>query len=127
MVKVYDIPFFTPTRKEMAVAILGVFIFLVAVFSAGYMLGVRNVHDNGSGTQPITNELGQVGTAIGNAGAGIETAQGHAGNVQAGIDNATESAEYIYGTAKTSTELIANSKSIIEAIRRRGKEKAPQN
>jgi hypothetical protein len=117
----YDIPFFTPTRKEMAVVILGVFIFLVAVFSAGYMLGVRNVHDNGSGTQPIANELGQAGTAIENAGAGIEAAAGHAGNVQAGIDNATEQAEYIYGTAKTSTELIGQCKSIIENIRRRGK------
>ena len=105
----------------MAVAILGVFIFLVAIFSAGYMLGIRNVHDNGSGTQPITNELGQAGTAIENAGAGIEAAAGHAGNVQAGIDNASEQAGYIYGTAKTSTELIGQCKSIISEIRRRGK------
>lgn len=123
----YDIPFFTPTRKEMAVAILGVFVFLVAVFSAGYMLGVRNVHDNGSGTQPIANELGQVGTAIENAGAGINEAQGHAGNVQAGIDNASEQADYIHGTAKTSTELIGQCKSIIETIRRRGKKDTPAN
>ena len=111
----------------MAVAILGVFVFLVAVFSAGYMLGVRNVHDNGSGTQPIANELGQVGTAIENAGAGINEAQGHAGNVQAGIDNASEQADYIHGTAKTSTELIGQCKSIIETIRRRGKKDTPAN
>ena len=117
----YDIQFLTPTRKEVAVAILVVFVLLVAVFSAGYMLGIRNVHDNGSGTQPITNELGQVGTAIENAGTGINEAQNHAGNVQAGIDNATEQAGYIYGTAKTSTELIGQCKSIISEIRRRGK------
>ena len=109
------------TGKEMAVLVLVVFVFMVVVFSAGYMLGIRNVHDNGSGTQPITNELGQAGTAIENAGAGIEAAAGHAGNVQAGIDNATEQAGYIYGTAKTSTELIGQCKSIISEIRRRGK------
>ena len=111
----------------MAVAILGVFIFLVAVFSAGYMLGIRNVHDNGSGTQPITNELGQAGTAIENAGAGIEAAAGHAGNVQAGIDNASEQAGYIYGTAKTSTELIGQCQSIINQVRSRGKTETIKN
>ena len=117
----YDIPFFTPTRKEMAVAVLGVFIFLVAVFSAGYMLGIRNVHDNGNGTQPISNELGQVGTNIVNAASGIEAAQGHADQVGAGISNAKEQADYLYGSATTSAELIRQSKSIIENIRRRGK------
>ena len=110
-----------PTGKETAVLILAVFILMVVGGSIGYMLGIRQVHDNGSGTQPITNELGQAGTAIENAGAGISEAQGHAGNVQAGIDNATEQAGYIYGTAKTSTELIGQCKSIIDQVRRRGK------
>lgn len=117
----YDISELEITRKEMAVLVLVVFVFMVVIFSIGYMCGIRNVHDNGAGTQPITNELGQVGTAIENAGAGIEEAAGHAGNVQAGIDNATEQAGYIYGTAKTSTELIGQCQSIIDQVRRRGK------
>ena len=110
-----------PTGKEVAILILVVFVLMVVGGTIGYCIGVRQVHDNGSGTQPITNELGQAGTAIENAGAGIEAAAGHAGNVQAGIDNASEQAGYIYGTAKTSTELIGQCKSIIENIRRRGK------
>ena len=110
----YDIPFFTPTRKEMAIAILGVFIFLVAIFSAGYMLGIRNVHDNGSGTQPIGQQLNEAGTNISNATSGI-------GQAENNIATGTESVEYLQGTVSTSTELIGQCKSIIEAIRRRGK------
>ena len=117
----YDIHEFEITGKGMAIAVLVVFVLLVGAGFAGYLFGLRNVHDNGSGTESVTNELGQVGTAIENAGAGISEAQGHAGNVQAGIDNATEQADYIHGTAKTSTELIGQCKSIIDAIRQRGK------
>ena len=116
----YDIHEFEITGKGVAVAVLVVFALLVGAGFIGYCIGVRNVHDNGSGTQPIANELGQAGTAIENAGAGIEAAAGHAGNVQAGIDNATEQAGYIYGTAKTSTELIGQCQSIIARIRSRG-------
>ena len=117
----YDVSELDVTGKEVAILVLVVFVLLVGAGFTGYCIGIRNVHDNGSGTQPITNELGQAGTAIENAGAGIEAAQGHAGNVQAGIDNASEQADYIHGTAKTSTELIGQCKSIIEQIRRRGK------
>ena len=106
--------------RNLTVIIIVAFILLAGCWFA-YCIRIRGVHDDGSGTQPITNELGQAGTAIENAGAGIGEAQGHAGNVQAGIDNASEQAGYIYGTAKTSTELIGQCKSIIENIRRRGK------
>ena len=109
------------TGKEMAVLVLVVFVFMVVVFSAGYMLGIRNVHDNGSGTQPIGQQLNEAGTNISNATAGIGQAENHAGNVEAGIGNAQESADYLQGTVSTSTELIGQCKSIIENIRRRGK------
>ena len=118
----YDIQFLTPTRKEIAIAILIVFAFLVGAFFCGYMLGVRNVHDNGSGTQPIGQQLNEAGTNISNATSGIGQAENHAGNVEAGIGNAQESADYLQGTVSTSTELIGQCKSIIENIRRRGKE-----
>ena len=109
------------TGKEMAVLVLVVFVFMVVVFSAGYCAGRWNVHDNGAGTQPIGQQLEQAGTNISNATSGIGQAENHAGNIEAGIGNAQESADYLQGTVGTSAELIANSKSIIEAIRRRGK------
>ena len=111
-----------PNNKEMAALILGVLIILVVVFSAGYMLGIRNVHDNGSGTQPIGQQLNEAGTNISNATAGIGRAENHAGNIEAGIGNAQESADYLQGTVSTSTELIGQCQSIIERIRSRGKE-----
>jgi len=109
------------TGKEMAVLVLVVFVFMVVVFSAGYCAGRWNVHDNGAGTQPIGQQLNEAGTNISNATAGIGQAENHAGNIEAGIGNAQESAEYLQGTVSTSAELIGQSKSIIEAIRRRGK------
>ena len=116
-----DIFEFEPTGKEVAVLILAVFILMVVGGSIGYMLGIRQVHDNGSGTQPIGQQLEQAGTNISNATSGIGQAENHAGNVEAGIGNAQESADYLQGTVSTSTELIGQSKSIIENIRRRGK------
>ncbi len=113
------------TGKEVAILILVVFILLVVGGSIGYMLGVRQVHDNGSGVESVGQQLNEAGTNISNATAGIGQAENHAGNVEAGIGNAQESAEYLQGTVSTSAELIANSKSIIEAIRRRGKTEMP--
>ena len=117
----YDIHEFEITGKGIAVCVLVLFILLVVAGSIGYMLGIRNVHDNGSGTQPIGQQLEQAGTNISNATAGIGQAENHAGNVEAGIGNAQESTEYLQGTVSTSTELIGQCKSIIETIRRRGK------
>lgn len=123
----YDIPFFTPTRKEMAVAILGVFIFLVAIFSAGYMLGIRNVHDNGSGTESVGSQIGQAESNISNATSGIETAHGHADQVASGIESAKESANYIHGTANTSAGIISECQQILAGIRSRGKTETIKN
>ena len=63
----YDLSELEITRKEMAVLVLVVFVFMVVIFSVGYMCGLRNVYDNGSGTQPIGQQLEQAGTNISNA------------------------------------------------------------
>ena len=115
------------SRKEMAVLVLVVFIFMVVVFSAGYCVGLwhgNKISDNGTGTESIGNELEQAGTNISNAEAGIGQAENHAGNVEAGIGNAQESADYLQGTVSTSTELIGQCQSIIERIRSRGETEA---
>ena len=123
----YDIQFLKPTGKEMAVGILIVLAVLVGTFCAGYCLGIRNVHDNGSGTEPISTELGDVGTAISNAGEGIQAAQGTADAISGTIADAQNTADYISGTAKDSTELISECQSIIERIRSRGTAQTKHN
>ena len=117
----YDISELEITGKGIAIAVLVGVVLLVGIFCAGYMFGIQQVHDNGNGTQPISNELGQVGTNISNANQGISNAENHAGNIEAGIENAQESVEYLQGTANTSADIIRQSKSIVEAIRKRGK------
>ena len=121
----YDVRLFRPPNKETAALILISVIVLVAIFCAGYLLGLRHVSDHGSGADTVGNQLEQAGTAIQNAKDGIDQAAGTADKVGAGIGAAKESAGYLQHTADTSAELIADCQRIIEAVRRRGKEKAP--
>lgn len=120
----YDVSGLQPNRKEVAAAILIVFILLVVAGSIGYMLGVRNagsgVHDNGNGIDNVGGKLEEAGTAIGVAKNGIDAAAGSAEKVGAGINAAQESAGYIQHTADTSAELIGQCQSIIDGIRARG-------
>lgn len=123
----YDIPELEITGKDIAVSVLICVVILVVCFFAGYCIGwerAEDVYCNGTGTEPVSNELEQAGTNISNAEAGIGQAENHAGNVEAGIGNAQESADYLQGTVNTSTELIGQCQSIIERIRSRGKAEA---
>ena len=114
----YDIFDFELNNKEVAVLVLVVFVFMVVAGSVGYMLGLRNVSDHGSGTEPVGQQLNEAGTNISNATAGIEQAENN-------IATGTESVEYLQGTVSTSTELIADCKRILEAVRARGKTNPP--
>lgn len=119
----YDIFDFELNNKEVAVLVLVVFVFMVVVGGVGYMLGVRNaydIHNNGGGAAGVGQQIGEAGSAIGNAAAGIHEAQGHADQVGAGIADAKEQAQYIHSTARTSAELVAECQSIIRAVRSRG-------
>ena len=60
----YDIQDIGPNNKEMAFAILGVFIFLVVVFCAGYMLGIRNAGTGKTDGDGGNSGVGQVGQHI---------------------------------------------------------------
>ena len=117
------------TNKEVAVMVLVVFIFMAVVFSGGYMCGLRNagtgtggenIYDNGNGTAAVGSQLTETETAVNNAKNGIEAAAGTADHIGAGIADAKESAIYIQHTADTSAEIIADCKSIIDAVRARG-------
>lgn len=119
-----------PTNKEVAFGILFVFLLLVGVFTAGYLLGIDragDVHNNGGGTASIGNAIGNASSDIGNAADGINAAQGHADNVGAGIESAKEQVGYIHSTATTSAGIIAECQQIIAGIRSRGKADPPAN
>ena len=121
----YDVSGLRPNNEKTAALILISVIVLVVIFSAGYLLCLRHVSDHGSGADTAGNQLEQAGTAIQHAKDGIDQAAGTADKVGTGIGAAKESAGYLQHTADTSAELIADCQRIIEAVRRRGKEKAP--
>ena len=123
----YDFSELEITRKEMAVLVLVVFVFMVVIFSIGYMCGLRNVYGNGSGTESVGSQIGQAESNISNATSGIETAHGHADQVASGIESAKESANYIQGTANTSAGIISECQQILAGIRSRGKTETIKN
>lgn len=126
----YDFSDNGPNNKEMATLILIVFVLLVAVFSAGYMLGISSagsdVHDNGSGAAGVGEQIEQAGTDIQHAAEGIKEAAGTADKIGSGIKDAKDTAGYIQSTADTSAELISECQSIIDGIRARGAQDAPK-
>ena len=112
-----------PTNKEVAFGIIFVFLLLVFSFVAGYLLGIdrtKDISNNGNGTQPISNELGQAGTDIQHAKDGIDAAQSTASDIAISID-------YLKGTADTSAELIGQCQRIIKEVRSRGKTDTVKN
>ena len=113
-----------PNNKEMAIAILIVFIILVAIFGAGYMLGISSagpdVHDNGGGAAGAGQQIEQAGADIQHAAEGISQAAGTAGAVSGTIKDAAGTAQYIHSTAADSAGIVAECQSILEGIRRRG-------
>lgn len=113
-----------PDNKEMAIAILIVFAVLVAVFGAGYVLGISSagpdVHDNGGGAASAGQQIEQAGADIGYAAEGISQAAGTAGAVSGTIKNAAGTAQYIHSTAADSAGIIAECQSIIARVRARG-------
>ena len=127
----YDVRLFRPPNKETAALILISVIVLVAIFCAGYMLGLRNagtdVSDNGNAAQYVREEIKSAGSNIGTAKSGIDNAAAAAGRIEDRIADAQERADYLKGTADEGRRIIAECQSILREVRRRGKEKAPQN
>ncbi|MBR4908797.1 MAG: hypothetical protein IKZ43_07290 [Acidaminococcaceae bacterium] len=121
----YDLSDIGPTTKEMAAIIIAVFIVLVLIFGAGYLLGINSaredLYDNGNGAAGVGNQITEAGTNIQHAKDGIEAAAGTVDRIGAGISQAKESTGYIQHTADSSAELIAECQSIIRQIRQRGK------
>ena len=123
----YDVRrLFSEGKTGHVVAVVALVVFVVG-FVSGYLLGLRNVSNHGSGADTVGNQLAETGTAIQHAKDGISEAQGTAGAVAGTVADAQDTAEYISGTVNDSAELIADCQRLIEAVRRRGTEKATHN
>ena len=116
-----------PTGKEVAVLILAVFILMVVGGTIGYCIGIRNVHNDGSGDAGVGQQIEQTQSNISNATSGIETAHGHADQIASGIESAKETANYLHGTATTSAGIIGECQQILAGIRNRGKKETVKN
>ena len=120
-------------NKEVAALILVVLIFVVVIFGLGYMFGcssstgTENVHDNGTGTAGVGQQIEQAGADIQHAADGIKAAERTADQIGSGIKDAKVTAGYIQSTANTSAELISECQSIIGQVRARGAQDAPKN
>ena len=122
---------YRPNNKEMAVIILVVVVFMVVIYSIGYMCGIRNagtgVSDNGNAAQHVREEIGAAGSNISAAKSGIDNAAAAAGRIEERISDAQERAEYVKGTADEGRRIIAECQSILREVRSGRKENAPQD
>lgn len=111
-------------KKNIVVVLISA-VCLIATFYAGYLLGVRNVSDNGAGISAARDELNAIGAVVENAASGISQATNTATKVSDGITAAQESAQYIQRTADDSAAIIAECKSILANVRARSKTGTP--
>jgi hypothetical protein len=120
-----------PTNKEMAALILGVFVFLVAAFSLGYMLGVErtreNVHDNGNGINHVGEQLGQAVSNQQQITDGIKDAEHTSSGIEKTSTAIAESAGHIEAGVGEAAGLIDSSQQILGRIRNRGQANPPAN
>ena len=112
---------YRPNDEKVAAMLLVAVVCLVGAFSIGYMLGLRNVHNDGGGNAGAGQQIEQAGTDIQHAADGIKEAAGTADKVGAGIKDAKDTAGYIHSTAADSATIISECQSIIRQIRARGK------
>ena len=127
----HEIQDLRPTNKEMAVLVLVVFVFMVVIFCAGYLFGIRNagkdIPNNGDPAASVRAEIDAAGSSVSTAVTRIDNAAAAADRVEARIGDAQERAEYVKGTADEGRRIIAECQSILREVRAGGKEKAPQN
>lgn len=115
---VYD---YRPGDEKVAAMLLGAVVLMVVVFSAGYLLGIRNVSNNGGGVASVGEQIEQAGTDIQHAADGIKEAAGTVDQIGSTIKDAKDTAGYIHSTVADSATIISECQQILEAIRRRGK------
>ena len=116
-----DFSGFFHDREKNYIGVLICLAVLLAVFFAGYMLGLRSVHHNGGGAGDIGNQLG---TAVGNQQqitTGIQDAEGTVGGIAGAGQSIATSAHHIEGAVDEAGRIIDDCQQILGNIRNRGK------
>ena len=116
---------FRPTNKEVAIGVLVGVAVLVVIFSAGYMLGLRNagagVHDNGNGINDIREQYQHIEVKQQQITNGLESAVGRS---DAAAETAGRIEERAGAAAQSVTDagiLLDECQQIIGRVRNRGK------
>ena len=117
----YDVRLFRPPNKETATAVIVAVVLLVAVFCAGYLLGLRNVSDHGGGADTTGVQLEPIIIHQQQITDGIKDAE-HTSNAAAGTaQTIAESAHSIEAGVGEAAGLIDSSQQILGRVRNRGK------
>lgn len=120
----YDISELKPNGKETAVGILVCVAVLVAIFCAGYGLGLRNagtgVPDHGDGVGHVGEQLGTAAVNQRELTEGIGNAETGAARVEAGIQHVSESVAITEAAVGDAAGLIDECQQILGRVRNRG-------
>lgn len=120
----YDVSGFRPNNEKTATLILIVFACMVAVFCAGYLLGLRNagtdVSDNGNGIGNAREQLGQAVSHQQQITDGIKDAEYTSGAAAGTAQAIAESTHSIEAGVGEAAGLIDSSQQILGRVRNRG-------
>lgn len=121
----HDVSGFRPQNEKTAALILISVIVLVVIFSAGYLLGLRNagagVHDNGNGIDDIREQYQHIEVKQQQITNGLESAVGRS---DAAAETAGRIEERAGAAAQSVTDagiLLDECQQIIGRVRNRGK------
>ena len=121
----YDVSELRPNGKEIAVAILIVFVLLVVTGSVCYLLGLRNagtgVPDNGDGVKPVGEQLSTAIQHQHEITAGLNSAVEGSGAAAATADHIAVTAGEAAAAVGDAGILIDQCQQIIGRVRNRGK------
>lgn len=126
----YDLPELEVKGKDVAIAVLIVVVFLVAVFLAGYCIGVERTEDlynNGTGTGDVGEQLGEAVCHQQQITSGIQDAEHTSSGIAETSAAITESAKHIEAGVGEAAGLIDSSQQILGRIRNRGQANPPAN
>ena len=124
----YDISGFRPQNKETAFAIRLAVILLVAVFCAGYCIGLRNagrsdagsVPDHGTGIDHVREQYQHIEIHQREITDGIGSSEKGAARIEGGIQHVAESVEQSAAAVGDAGRLINESQQILGRVRNRG-------
>ena len=121
----HDFSELEPTTKEMAVAILVIVAVLVAVFFAGYSIGVGNagtdIRDHGNRIEDIRDQYQHIEVNQREITDGLESAIERSNSIEARSDRIEKAAGTAAQSVGEAGRLLDECQQIIGTVRNRGK------